>query len=143
MINSRKIEDLLPEVQPKVQAFLAAATAKGIDLLITSSYRDFESQAAIFAQGRTTPGAKVTNAQAGHSWHNWRCAVDVVPLIGGKAIWSDEKLWEQIGEIGESVGLEWAGRWVSFKELAHFQFTSGHTLAGLLAAHPHGLDVTA
>jgi len=139
MINSRKIEDLLPQVQVKVHAFLDAAKAQGIDLLVTSTYRDFASQSAIFAQGRTTPGTKVTNAQPGHSWHNWKCAVDVVPLVGGKAVWDDNDLWVKIGAIGVSVGLEWAGNWVSFKETAHFQFTEGNTLAGLLQAHPHGL----
>lgn len=140
MINSRKLTDLLPDVQEKVEAFLAAAKAQGIEVLVTSTYRDFAQQAATYAQGRTTPGHIVSNAKPGHSWHNWKRAVDVVPMAGGKPCWGDTDLWNRLGVIGESVGLEWAGRWKSFKELAHFQFTEGHTLAELLQAHPGGLD---
>lgn len=135
MINSRKLEDLLPVVQEKVSAFLAACDAERIDLIVTSTYRDEASQDALYAQGRTSIGKIVTNAKAGHSFHNFRCAVDVVPIRNGKAVWStsgqDGLLWNRIGEIGESVGLEWAGRWKSFKEFAHFQYTAGHTLAQL------------
>lgn len=135
MINSRKIEDLLPVVAEKVQAFIDACGAEGIDLLVTSTYRDHESQNALYAQGRTKPGNVVTNAKGGESFHNFQCAVDVVPLRNGKPVWStsgeDGKLWNRIGEIGESVGLEWAGRWRTFKEFAHFQYTAGLSLAQL------------
>lgn len=133
MINSRKLDDLHPHVAKLCQAFLDACAAEGIDVLITSTYRDAESQDALYAQGRTAPGAKVTNAKAGQSWHNWRCAFDFVPLVNGKAQWNDAATFTRCGEIAESVGLEWAGRWKSFKELAHCQFTGGLTLADFQA----------
>lgn len=137
MINSRDLSELTPDTRRKAQAFIAACRAAGIDLLVTSTYRDAESQAALYAQGRTAPGKIVTNAKPGQSWHNWRCALDVVPLRNGKPVWSttgeDGKLWEQVGKLGESVGLEWAGRWKSFRELAHFQNAQGLTLAQLQA----------
>ena len=131
MINSRSLDDLAPPVKQRAEAFIAAAKAKGIDLLVTSTYRDSESQTALYNQGRTTPGNVVTKAKAGQSWHNWRCALDVVPLVNGKAIWDDPALWKQVGEIGKSCGLEWAGDWVTFKEFPHFQYTGGMTLAQL------------
>ena len=133
MINSRNLDDLVPPAKQRAEAFIAAAKAKGIDLLVTSTYRDNESQDALYAQGRTTPGNVVTKAKAGQSWHNWRCALDVVPLVNGKAIWDDPALWKQVGEIGKSCGLEWAGDWVMFKEYPHFQYTGGITLAQLQA----------
>ena len=137
MINSRKLEDLTPDTHRKVFAFREVCRAAGIDLLVTSTYRDAESQAALYAQGRTAPGKIVTNAKPGQSWHNWRCAVDVVPLRNGKPVWGaageDGKLWAQVGALGEAAGLEWAGRWKSFKELAHFQNAQGKTLAQLQA----------
>ncbi|MDD2765279.1 MAG: M15 family metallopeptidase [Opitutaceae bacterium] len=142
MINSRKIEDLHPIVAAKCRDFLARCKGFGIDVLVTSTYRDKESQAALYAQGRTTSGARVTNAKAGESWHNWRVAFDVVPLRSGKPVWgtsgSDGELWEQLGRIGEACGLEWAGRWRSFRELAHFQFTGGLTLADFRAGRRLG-----
>jgi peptidoglycan L-alanyl-D-glutamate endopeptidase CwlK len=132
MINSRKIEDLLPVVQDKVKTFVDLCHQNDIDLLVTSTYRDNESQDALYAQGRTLPGKKVTNAKAGQSWHNYRCAVDVVPLRNGKPVWDgNDPVWKKVGELGEKAGLEWAGRWVKFKELAHFQYTGGKTLAQL------------
>jgi peptidoglycan L-alanyl-D-glutamate endopeptidase CwlK len=131
MINSRNLDDLAPPAKQRALAFIAAASAKGIDLLVTSTYRDSESQDALYAQGRSTPGNVVTRAKAGQSWHNWRCALDVVPLVNGKAIWDDQALWKQVGEIGKSCGLEWAGDWKTFKEYPHFQYTGGLTLAQL------------
>ena len=131
MINSRSLDDLLPQVKSRVEAFIAACKAENIDLLITSTYRDNESQNALYAQGRTAGGSIVTNAKAGQSFHNWRCAVDVVPIVNGKAVWNDTNLWARIGVIGKSVGLEWAGDWKKFKEFPHFQYTGGVTLAQL------------
>ena len=129
MINSRKLEDLTPEARKRCEAFIAACKAQGIDVLITSTYRDNESQNALYAQGRTTPGNKVTNAKAGQSFHNYRVAFDFVPLLNGKAQWNNTATFEKCGVIAESCGLEWAGRWKSFKELAHCQYTAGKTLA--------------
>ena len=131
MINSRSLDDLLPLVKQRVEAFIEACKDEDIDLLVTSTYRDLESQRALFEQGRTLPGKIVTNAPAGQSFHNWRCAVDVVPIVNGKCVWDDEALWQKIGLIGEHRGLTWAGRWTKFKETAHFQYTGGLTIAQL------------
>jgi len=132
MINSRKIEDLLPPVRERVERFLAACKEEGIDILVTSTYRDNASQDALYAQGRTKPGIKVTNARAGQSFHNYRCAVDVVPMKNGKPIWNaKDPVWQDIGRLGKAAGLEWAGDWVRFKEFPHFQYTGGVSLAQL------------
>jgi peptidoglycan L-alanyl-D-glutamate endopeptidase CwlK len=133
MINSRNLDDLLPVVKEKALAFIAACHAEGIDVIVTSTYRDFESQTALYNQGRTTKGAIVTNAKAGQSYHNYRCALDFAPVVNGKINWNDTKTFTRCGELAESVGLEWAGRWKSFKELAHVQYTGGLTLAELQA----------
>lgn len=133
MINSRKIEDLHPHVQGLCRRFLAECEKSDIDVLITSTYRDHESQNALYAQGRTKPGNKVTNARGGQSWHNWRVAFDIVPMQHGKPVWgtagTDLKLWQSVGAIGRACGLEWGGDWKRFKDLPHFQFTGGLTLA--------------
>lgn len=134
MINSRSLDDLLPQVKKRVEAFLSACKASGIDLLVTSTYRDNASQTALYAQGRTAPGKVVTNARAGQSFHNYRCAVDVVPIRNGKPVWdSKDTVWQTVGKLGKESGLEWAGDWKRFKEMAHFQYTGGLTLAQLQA----------
>ena len=133
MLNSRDLNDLHPHVKALAQAFVAACAKQGVDVLITSTYRDADSQNALYAQGRTAPGPRVTNAKAGQSWHNWRCAFDFVPIINGKAQWNNPALFKQCGEIAEGLGLEWAGRWKTFTEMAHCQYTGGLTLADLQA----------
>jgi peptidoglycan L-alanyl-D-glutamate endopeptidase CwlK len=133
MINSRKLEDLHPKVAELCRKFIVKCDAAGIDVLITSTYRDFESQNALYAQGRTAPGAKVTNARAGESFHNYRVAFDFVPIVNGKADWKNLATFTKCGEIAESLGLEWAGRWRKFKELAHCQLTNGLTLSDFKA----------
>lgn len=133
MINSRNIDDLHPTVAAMCREMIRLCEEAGIDIIVTSTYRDYEAQAELFAQGRTKPGRRVTNARPGQSFHNHRVAFDVVPVVNGKAIWDDHRLWMRIGEIGESVGLEWAWRWRTFKEMPHFQYTGGLTLAQLAA----------
>lgn len=139
MINSKSLDDLLPVVRSKVEEMIRRCEAElDIDeLRVTSTYRDAAYQNHLYAQGRTRPGKIVTNARAGDSWHNHKCAVDVVPIKAGKALWgsnaSEMKLWREIGRIGKECGLSWAGDWVSFKEYAHFQYTNGKTLAQLKA----------
>ena len=136
MINSRSLDELIPQAKERVEKFIELCKENGIDLLVTSTYRDMESQTALYNQGRTTEGKIVTNAKAGDSFHNYRCAVDVVPLVNGKPDWdSASPVWAKVGELGKESGLEWAGEWHTFKELAHFQYTGGLTIAQLKAGN--------
>ena len=132
MISSRDLNELHPAVKRRSLAFISACDADGITLLITSTYRDLASQDALYAQGRTVPGNRVTNARAGQSFHNYRVAFDIVPIVHGKPCWSTTgdagRLWRKIGDIGKSCGLEWAGDWKRFPEFPHFQYTAGLTL---------------
>lgn len=135
MINSRDVKELHPKVQAMANKMIADCKAAGLDFIITSTYRDAESQNALYAQGRTTKGSIVTNAKAGQSWHNYRLAFDIVPIKNGKPVWgttgADGKLWKDIAKIGKACGLEWAGDWKTFVEFPHFQYTQGLTLKDL------------
>ena len=137
-MNSRNIDDLDPRVAALCRKHLAACDAADIDILVTSTYRSRDSQDALYAQGRTAPGAKVTNAKGGQSFHNYRLAYDVVPLRNGKPVWGTSKpedaaLWKKVGELGVAAGLEWAGHWKTLKEFPHFQWTGGLKIADLQA----------
>lgn len=131
MINSRNIDDLHPKVRELCVRFIAECMVDGIDVLITSTYRDNESQDALYAQGRARAGAIVTRAHGGWSYHNYRLAFDFAPIVNGKVNWNDTKLFEKCGLIAELVGLEWAGRWGHNREMAHCQFTGGLKIAQL------------
>lgn len=73
----------------------------------------------------SSSGRPKTNAPPYFSYHQFRLAYDCVPVLHGKLIWEttgkDLDIWNEVGRLGELVGLEWAGRWLSFKETAHFQ----------------------
>lgn len=124
MISSRDIKELHPILQNKATKLIELCDKAGIDIILTSTYRDYESQNALYATGRTKPGKIVTKAKGGYSYHNFRVAFDVVPVKNGKAIWNDWKLWDMVGKLGQSIGLEWGGNW-EFKDRPHFQYTQG------------------
>ena len=129
---SRSLDDLLPVVKEKALLFKEECEKQGMDILIYCTYRANEEQDELYKQGRSKPGRIVTNARGGESWHNHRCAFDFVPLVAGKPAWDDANLYRKAGVIAESVGLEWAGRWVGkLRETAHCQYTGGLTLAQL------------
>ena len=129
-MSSRSLSDLHPAVMAKCTAHIAECKNAGIDLLITCTYRSPEEQDALYAQGRTTPGAIVTNAKGGQSMHQYRLAYDCVPLRNGKCVWdSSDPAWATVGELGKAQGLEWGYDWPKFKECPHFQYTGGHPLS--------------
>lgn len=139
MITSRSLDDLLPPVAERARKMLALCEEAGITLLVTCTYRDFEAQDRLFAQGRLLPGPIVTWVKAGDSWHNWRRAFDVVPMRAGKPVWSirghDRELWLKVGEIGQQCGLEWGGNWPRHPDFPHFQDRTGKTLLQLKKEH--------
>lgn len=128
---SRSLDDLAAPVKWAALAFLSAANADGLEVLIYCTLRSSVEQAKLYAIGRYAPGVIVTNARPGESLHNpditgksW--AFDAVPLLYGKAMFHDDDLIDRMGLIGESVGLEWAGRWRGrLLERVHFQMNKG------------------
>jgi peptidoglycan LD-endopeptidase CwlK len=130
---SRNLDDLNPAVRPLVDSALSIWAAAGIDILVTCTLRTNEEQAALYAQGRTAPGRIVTRAQAGQSAHNYGLAIDIVPMINGKPDWDGgHPIWESVGKLGQSAGLEWAGApSYPFHELAHFQLPNWKEVAGV------------
>lgn len=132
-MSSRNLDDLRPEVRPQVDAFLSACAAADIDVLVTCTLRSNAEQAALYAQGRTAPGSRVTDAPAGRSAHNFGLAIDVVPIVNGKLDWDrKDPVWQKVGELGLAAGLQWAGTpGFPFPELPHFQHPTWRDLAGL------------
>ena len=124
MINSRSINDLHLVVANKCLAHIANCKKRGVDVIVTSTLRDDEYQGVLYAQGRTTKGAIVTN-QSVTGAHGLGLAYDVVPVINGVAIWADNNLWSIIGEEGKKLGMAWGGDWASFVDKPHFELTDG------------------
>lgn len=129
-VTDALIAQLHPEVQLRCRALLEAATAVGILLCVTQGYRSPQQQAKLYAQGRAAPGAIVTRAPPGYSWHEYHLAFDVAVLHEGKATWpNDIRLWRRIGELGKATGLDWGGDFKTITDLPHFEYHPGLTLA--------------
>ena len=81
----------------------------GLSLRVTHTLRTMDEQAHLYAQGRTLPGPIVTKAKPGMSAHNYGMAFDV--CFGGTMPYPPvtDIRWEQMGKIGEALGLNWGG----------------------------------
>ncbi|MFY0483076.1 M15 family metallopeptidase [Flavobacterium sp. PLA-1-15] len=130
--TKQRIAKLHPTIREEVTKIIAqcdkALTGKA-KVRITHGLRTNAEQDNLYAQGRTTPGKKITNAKGGQSIHNYGFAVDICLIIEGKASWDTAKDWDndQIADWYECVkifalhGWEWGGNWKTFKDMPHFE----------------------
>lgn len=134
--TENNIASLHPKVQTMARSFMTAAIPAmkkhGFNIQIISGTRSWAEQDALYAKGRTAPGKKVTNARGGFSNHNFGIAFDIGLFKDGK-YYGDHALYTTCGEIGESLGFEWGGRWKKFVDRPHFQAKTGLTLAQMRA----------
>jgi len=92
----------------------------GYPVRITETYRDPIRQAKLYASGRTEPGAIITNARPGTSFHEFGRAFDftfIGPGFSAPADW-----WEFAGAVGRWLGLRWGGDFKTFRDRPHFEF---------------------
>lgn len=140
---NNKLAGVHLEVAKKAIELVKLSHAKGINILITQGLRTVAEQNALYAQGRTAPGAIVTNAKGGQSIHNYGLAFDfaVYSKDGIKTEWSASidtnsdgyKDYLQVGAIGKSLNLKWGGDFRSIVDYPHFEYTFGLSLAALQA----------
>jgi peptidoglycan L-alanyl-D-glutamate endopeptidase CwlK len=114
---------LHPRLQKKIEEFIKACDKAGLKVQITECLRTKAEQDALYAQGRTKPGAKVTNAP-GYSYssmHQWGVAFDICRADGKSAFDNADRFFDRAGAIGIKLGLEWGGSWKSPVDKPHFQ----------------------
>jgi peptidoglycan L-alanyl-D-glutamate endopeptidase CwlK len=127
-MGSRKLEDLHPYL---ANAYKKAVTEYEIKYpssakpFITSTYRSKEEQDALYAQGRTKPGNKVTKAKGGQSLHNYlpSFAFDIA-FVKDKGVldWSQKLFKDFAAIICTDPNIDWGGSWQTFKDTPHFGF---------------------
>lgn len=83
----------------------------GYDMAIIEGYRSPERQNML-----ADMGAHVSNARAFQSYHQFGLAADCAFFRDGKLVISEKDPWamkgyELYGEVAESMGLTWGGRW--------------------------------
>lgn len=124
-VSEARLELVNPALAGKIRQMAGILAGEGITLRVTQGLRTWAEQSALYAQGRTSPGAIVTNAEPGHSWHNYGLAVDLVPMTeAGQPDWNtSHPVWQRIVSLGESLGLESGARWRTFPDWPHLQLT--------------------
>lgn len=120
---SRNIRDLSREMQRIAGKFITECHAEKLDVVIICTYRPASEQQKVFDCG----ASKCKPGESAHNCHDAKGdpaaeAFDVGVIRNGKYIGNgNDPDYLRAGEIGEKLGLLWAGRWKGFKETAHFQ----------------------
>ena len=138
----RNVSQLHPELQKKVEQLKILCQQNGITIGISECVRTVAEQDVLYAKGRTMPGKIVTKANGNtySSMHQWGVAfdfylkmdVDGDGSVSDDALNNSTELFNKVGKIGQSIGLEWGGAWKSMKDLPHFQLPNwGSTPAKL------------
>jgi peptidoglycan L-alanyl-D-glutamate endopeptidase CwlK len=118
------LDGLHPELVRKVNQILAAMDALGFPMKVVQALRSAEEQAALFAQGRTTDGKIVTNAdgyniKSNHQRHDdgYGHAADLA--FAGPDPFAESHPWSLYGNMVLAVGLVWGGNWAKFPDRPH------------------------
>lgn len=151
--SAKNIATLEPKVRPYFEAIQINGTRIARDLgadayTMISGTRTYAEQDALYAQGRTTGGPRVTNARGGYSNHNFGIAGDFGVFQGGRYL--DSANPALASKIHKAVAawvkanlpvIEWGGDWTSFRDEPHFQYRTGLSLAEMRARVAAGRSV--
>jgi peptidoglycan L-alanyl-D-glutamate endopeptidase CwlK len=155
-ITLKRIDKLHPKLREearKIYADICKVLTGRAMCRFTYTLRTMSEQNALYAQGRTVKGPKVTNAKAGQSYHNYGLAIDIALCIDtdgngtfDKGSWDTkgdydgDKIaeWAECVKVFKAYGWEWGGNWSSFKDDPHFQKTFNYSTRQLLDIHNKG-----
>jgi peptidoglycan L-alanyl-D-glutamate endopeptidase CwlK len=93
----------------------------GYEMVLLEGYRSPERQEQLLSRG-----PQVTRAGAWRSYHQFGLAADCAFFRGGRVVISEKDPWaargyQLYGEVAESVGLHWGGRWRNLADLGHVE----------------------
>lgn len=115
-------------------AFKLMRDKYGYDMALLEGYRSPERQALLYARG-----PQVTQAGPNQSYHQVGLAADCAFYRDGKLVISEKDAWalrgyQLYGQVAESVGLQWGGRWTTLADLGHVELRRPGALQAL--SHP-------
>lgn len=124
------ISALHPILQDKAVRLVAEMKKHARPIVVVSTVRTAAIQQGYWQRGRGPNGEiidpllVITDAQGLQSYHNYGLAFDVA--FDGITPTDDD--WQNLGYIGEQLGLEWGGRWENTSmgtkgDRPHFQWT--------------------
>ena len=93
----------------------------GYDMVLLEGYRSPQRQNMLAGKG-----SHVTQATGYRSYHQFGLAADVAFMRNGKVVITEKDPWamqgyKHYGEVAESVGLVWGGRW-KMMDFGHTEF---------------------
>ena len=141
--SEKNIVTLMLKAQQGARATLKAlnggALGDGVTVKLLSGTRTYAEQNALYAQGRTKPGNKVTNAKGGQSNHNFGIAWDIGIFKGG-AYLGESPLYAKAGPIvlAATLGVEWGGNWTTIVDQPHYQLATEKSIAQVRALFEAG-----
>lgn len=129
--DKAKLLGIHPSLIERVGRILDAMAALGHPMCVTDGVRTTAQQAALYAKGRTAPGAIVTYADGVTKTSNhqpkadgYGYAVDCAFLVNGKPSWDVSLPWAAYGALAQAVGLTWGGAWAKkLHDYPHIELT--------------------
>ncbi|MAD75718.1 MAG: hypothetical protein CML20_13180 [Rheinheimera sp.] len=110
MSRDTNMAHLHPVFRQKVELLLQDLLSAQLPFKVFEGFRSPERQRDLFNQGRSRPGARVTNADAWSSMHQYGVAADFVLYIDGKWSWDDtgerKKWWQQLHKLADKQQLQ-------------------------------------
>lgn len=155
-ITLTRINQIHPKLRQEAIDAIEAAEAgfpPYLAIRVVQGFRTWEEQDELYAQGRTKPGKKVTNAKGGWSFHNFGRGLDFGILEDKDRNGTFEVLswdtardldkdgiidWQEVVKQFEARGWEWGGKWRTFKDYPHVQKTGGKPIAWFRANYKKG-----
>lgn len=142
-VSISRVKLLHPKVRDEVEATINEVEAfwpLTECVRIVQGLRTIDQQNSLYAQGRTMPGMKVTNAKGGKSYHNYGLAIDFALMYDKDKngtfetlSWDvKDKSWMEVVKAFEAKGWFWGGKFSSLKDYPHLQKTFGFAVSSLL-----------
>lgn len=130
----RDINQLHPELQLKIAELKILCEKAGLKIGIGECLRTVAEQDALYAQGRTRPGSRVTNARGStySSQHQWGVAFDFYRNDGRGAFYDADGFFTKVGKLAKSIGLGWGGDWKSPVDKPHLYLPQWGSTTGIL-----------
>ena len=130
----RDITALHPELQLKIAELEILCDKAGLKIGIGECLRTVAEQDALYAQGRTKPGSRVTNARGStySSQHQWGVAFDFYRNDGRGAFYDADGFFTKVGKLAKSIGLGWGGDWKSPVDKPHVYLPQWSSTTGIL-----------
>jgi hypothetical protein len=117
----RDLSELASYMLPLAEQLIEQATAAGLDPVVIDTGRTPAQQEQKIADGVSWVVKSMHEPQPPEMKSE---AIDVAPraVLSRKGWDPSSPLWPELGEIGESLGLQWGGRWSHHPDPSHFQF---------------------